>query len=104
MIAQSGKLRVPRGMVSLRQANVGNYMKKIFFTFDFQILPQRRHIGARIISCRYISIKRILNAVGVDTFISIETVSKIVDCGRKIRNDVHHVHIDTYYCKPELMS
>ena len=37
MIAQSGKLRVPRGMVSLRQANVGNYMKKyslpLIFTF-----------------------------------------------------------------------
>ena len=32
---------------------------------------------------------------------SIETVSKIVDCGRKIWNDVH---IDTYYCKPELIS
>ena len=28
MIAQSGKLRAPRNMVSLRQANVGNYMKK----------------------------------------------------------------------------
>ena len=39
MIAQSGKLRVPRGMVSLRQANVGNYMKKyslpLIFTFYF---------------------------------------------------------------------
>ena len=26
---------------------------------------------------------------------------KLLDCGRKIRNDVH---IDTHYCKPELMS
>ena len=101
MIAQSGKLREPRGMVSLRQANVGIYMKKYSLPLIFTFYLLRRHIGARIIFCRYISIKRILNAVGVDTFISIETVSKIVDCGRKIRNDVH---IDTYHCKPELMS
>ena len=26
---------------------------------------------------------------------------KLLDCGRKIQNDVH---IDTYYCKPELIS
>ena len=37
VIVQSGKLRVPCGMVPLRQANVGNYMKKyslpLIFTF-----------------------------------------------------------------------
>ena len=30
---------------------------KIFFTFDFHILPQQRHIGDRIIPCHCISIK-----------------------------------------------
>ena len=59
---------VPHGMASLQQANVGNDMKKIFFTFDFHILPQQGHISARIIPCHCISIKRILNAVGIDTF------------------------------------
>ena len=63
---------VQRSMASLRQANMGNDMKK-FFTFDSHILPWQRHIGARIIPCHCISIKRILIAIG------IETVSKIVE-------------------------
>ena len=33
---------------------------KIFFTFGFHILPKQRHIGARIIPCRWISIKKIV--------------------------------------------
>ena len=28
------------------QGNMGNHMKKIFFTFDFHILPEQRHIGS----------------------------------------------------------
>ena len=46
-----------------RQANVGNDMKKIFLLFDFHILPQQRHIGAKIIPCHCISIKKILHAI-----------------------------------------
>ena len=57
----------------------GKLYEKIFFTFDFRILPYWGQIGARVISSPYISIKRILNAVGVDTFIPIETVSKMVN-------------------------
>ena len=34
----------------------GKWYEKTFFTFDFHILPQQRHTGARIIPCRCISI------------------------------------------------
>ena len=35
---------LPRAMTSLRQANIGNeYIWKIFFTFDFHILPEQTH-------------------------------------------------------------
>ena len=34
-------------------------------------------------------------------WLAIETISKLLDCGRKVLNDVH---IDTYHCKPELTS
>ena len=32
---------------------------------------------------------------------TVSEIVKLLDCGRKIQNDVH---IDTYYCKPELIS
>ena len=51
----------------------GKWYEKIFFTFDFYSLPWQRHIGARIIPCHCISIKRILIAIG------FETVSKIIE-------------------------
>ena len=63
---------VPRGMASLRQANLGNDMKKYSLPLIFTFYLDKRHIGARIIPCHCISIKRILIAAG------IETVSKIV--------------------------
>ena len=44
-------------------------MKKIFFTFDFHILPEHRRIGGKIFPGHCISIKTaIIHEVGVDTF------------------------------------
>ena len=85
---------------SLRQANVWNYMKKIFFTFDFHILPEHRRIGGRIFHCRRISTKTAIILWGRcycwPNLLRIETVSK-----SKSRS---YVHIETYYCKPQLIS
>ena len=86
-------LGVPRGLTPLRQANVG--YEKYSLHLIFHILPEQRHIGARIISCRCISIKKILR---VDPS---KLSLKLCDCGRMIRNGVH---IDTYYRKPKLIS
>ena len=44
-------------MTKLRQANVGNYMKKNIFTFDFHILPEDRRIGGRIFLSLYFNKK-----------------------------------------------
>ena len=56
-------------MTELRQANVGNFMKKIFFTFDFHILTEHRHIDGKIFPWRCISLKTaIIHEVGVDPF------------------------------------
>ena len=74
VIAQSGKLGVPGDMVSLRQANVGNDMKKYSLPSIFTFYLDGDTSVLELFSCCYISIKGILNAVGVDTFISIETV------------------------------
>ena len=66
------KTSVPCGMTSLRhwrQTNVGNDVKKTWFTFDCHILPYQGHIGARIIPCRCIVIKKkIFNEVRVDPY------------------------------------
>ena len=35
----------------------GKLYEKIFFTFDFHILPEHRRIGDKIFPCRCISIK-----------------------------------------------
>ena len=56
-------------------------MKKIFFTFDFHILPEHRRIGGK---CMRAVLTHLLR---------IKTVSKLSDCGRKSQN---YVHIDTY--------
>ena len=69
-------------------------MIKIFFTFDFHISPEHRRIGGKFFPCRCISIKTvIIHEVGVDPFTYNQTVSKLLDCGRKSRN---YVHIDAY--------
>ena len=42
-------------LTSLRQATeLREMIWKIFFAFDFHILPLQRHIGARIVPCRCI--------------------------------------------------
>ena len=48
----------------------GKLYEKIFFTFDFHILPEHRRIGDKIFPCRCISIKKtaIIHEVGVDPF------------------------------------
>ena len=43
------------GLLTLRHG-----IWKVFFTFYFHIFPEQRHIGARIIPCLCISIKKIL--------------------------------------------
>ena len=98
-------LRNNLSTTSLRQANVGNYMKKIFFTFDFHILPEHRRIGGRIFHCRCISTKTVVVVWGRCYCWPIYLESKpslnLLDCGRKSRS---YVHIETYYCKPQLIS
>ena len=75
---------------------------KTLFTFDFHILPSQRHIGAKIIPCRCISIK---NDFQLGPCRPIYWQPKpSPDCGRKIQNESNNVHIDTYSCKPELIS
>ena len=55
-------------VTSLWQANMGNDMKKILFTFDFHILPEQRN-GGRIFPCHCISIKKTIPyEIRVDTF------------------------------------
>ena len=48
----------------------GKLYEKIFFTFDFHILPEHRRIGDKIFPCPCISIKKtaIIHEVGVDPF------------------------------------
>ena len=64
---------------------------KIFFTFDFHILHQQRRIGARIISCRCISMKT--NSPCGPFYWQLIPSLKLLDCDIKIQNDIH---IDTY--------
>ena len=59
--------------------------KKYFFTFYFHILQKQIHIGARIISC-HISIKKIPHVDYWQWKLSL----KLLDCGRKIQNDIHN--------------
>ena len=76
---------------------------KIFFSFDFHILPQQRHIGDRIFPCCCILKKKkewfSMRSMLTHLLTIYETVSKLLDCGRENQN---YIHIDTYYCKPEL--
>ena len=47
----------------------GKLYEKIFFTFDFHILPEHRRIDDKIFPCRCISIETaISHEVGVDPF------------------------------------
>ena len=47
----------------------GKLYEKIFFTFDFHILPEHRRIGDKNFPCRCISIKTaIIHEVRVDSF------------------------------------
>ena len=47
----------------------GKLYEKMFFTFDFHILPEHRPIGDKIFPCRCISIETaISHEVGVDPF------------------------------------
>ena len=84
---------VPRGMISLRQANVGNDMKNILYIW-FSHVHWQRHIGARIIPRRCISVKPQDSQWGPCWPIYWESKPslKLLDCGRKIQNDDH---IDT---------
>ena len=56
---------VPRGMTSIRQANMRNDMKTIFFTFDFHILPGEhfRRIGGRIFFLSLLVLPEIIDIV-----------------------------------------
>ena len=75
----------------------GKLYEKILFTFDFHILPEHRCIGDKIFPCRCISIKKRRSSIAMRSVLThllgIETVSELLDCGRKSRN---YVHIDTY--------
>ena len=65
-------------LTSLRQATeLREMIWKIFFTFYFHILPEQRHIGARIIPCRCIKKTPSLTHLAV-YWQWIETASKIV--------------------------
>ena len=65
----------PLGMTSFQQANVGNNMK-IFFTFDFHILREHRHIGGRIFPSLYLNKKSRFSMRSVLIhLLTIETVS-----------------------------
>ena len=46
-------------------------MKKIFFTFDFHILPEHRHIGGKIFPCHYISIKTAIIHIYLESKLSL---------------------------------
>ena len=73
----------------------GKLYEKIFFTFDFHILPEHRRIGDKKCSLSlYFNKKRRSSMRSVLThLLRIETISELLDCGRKSRN---YVHIDTY--------
>ena len=67
---------------------------KIFFNLILHILPWQRHIGARIILCRCISIKRFSVLTHLHVYwLESKSSLKWLDCGRKIQNNIH---IDTY--------
>ena len=69
--------------LTLPQANVG--YEKIFFTFDFHILPYQRYIDARIIPCRCIS----MNCwIALKRYILLQTRSHIVTISQ--HNSVLH--------------
>ena len=88
-------------MASLRQANVGNYMTKcsspLIFTFDLNVDTSVLELFPFVIfQWKGFSMRSVLTHLSQS-----KPSQKLLDCGRKILNDVH---IDTYYCKPELMS
>ena len=82
----------PLGMISLWQANVRNDMKNILYIW-FSHFSWHRHIGGRIFPCR-ISIKksRFFMTSVLTHLLKIETVSKLLHCGRKSQNYVHIIH------------
>ena len=80
----------PLSMTTFQQVNVGNNMK-IFFTFDFHILREQR-ISGRIFPSLYFNEKNRFSMRSVLIhLLTIETVSKLLHCGRKSQN---YIHID----------
>ena len=71
-----------------------------FLIFTFHL--NQRHIGARIIPCRCISIKN--DFQWGPCWPIYRQPKPSPDCGRKIQNESNNVHIATYSCKPELIS
>ena len=91
----------PRGMASLRQANAGNYMKKYSLPLNFTFYLNRDTSVLELFPVVMFQWKG-FSMRSVLTHLSQSKPSKkLLDCGRKIR---YNVHIDIYHCKPKLMS
>ena len=80
--------------LNLRQADVGNYMKKYFLHLIFTFYLNTDASVIKFSLSLYFNKKRRSSMRSVLTqLLRIETVSELLDCGRKSRN---YVHIDTY--------
>ena len=84
-------------LTSLRQANIGNDMKNILYISFSNFALTETHRCQNYPLSLYKKISRVDPFTGNESKPSL----KLSDCGRKIRNDVH---VDTYFCKPELVS
>ena len=96
----------PQGMTWWLHSNMPTWemiwKKKKFLHLIIHILPEQRHISGRIFPCRYSSIKKDDSMRSTLThLLTIENLSTLLDYGRKSQN---YVRIDTYYCKPKLLS
>ena len=76
---------------------MGNDMKNILYISFSNFALTETHRCQNYPLSLYKKISRVDPFTGNESKPSL----KLSDCGRKIRNDVH---IDTYFCKPELVS
>ena len=91
---------VPPVMTSLWQANMRNDKRKCYLHLIFSLYLNKDTSG--IIPCQCISLKKNYQwSLCWPIYWQSKLSLKLLDCGRKIQT---HIHIDTYYCKPEHIS
>ena len=90
---------VPHGLTSHWQANVGNDVNFFSLHLIFTFYLNRDTTVLQLFPVVVFQWKKTLPCWPI--YCHLKPSLKLLDCGRNIQNDVH---INTYYCKPELIS